>query len=161
MLGCLRIITLPNQDEVFAVEYNYALDAPELGVFDRLSIRQITAEKDQSFLSETHVTFQAAVGRTPSKKIEAIEKLIALYGGDSDGEEDLFAHEKSILEINEYWDGREWEFNMDHGLWDRDNDEEINTYSVHIFNGQDNLDTYKTVLTLTIEDYDSLVQLYT
>jgi len=155
-----QVVTLPGDTEISSVDYHYALGVKELGVFDSVLIKQYTVDKDHSFRSETNVSFRASAGSSAEMKIEAIEKLINLYGGDSDGENDLLAHERDLLEKNEYWEGRDWEFNMDHGLWDRDNTEEINTYSISLFNDTNPFETNNPVLTLTILDYDALCLLH-
>lgn len=117
-------------------EYDYRLMQPEFDYFTRVLLT-VGAEKPQ----EGHLwRFNLVLyknGEPNTRVIRAIaERLIQLYGMDSNGCGELAPHEWDMIDNNVIWTGRTWMFNTIHGLW-KDEDGEALSYYVRMDNGGD------------------------
>ena len=137
------------------VDYTYSLDQPELNIFDTIRIRIFDSLSVFRKEVQTHITLYCSGNIPVLGKIDAAEKLIQLYGPDNNASEDLQIHEIDILEENQYWLGRNWYFNEQHGLWDSGDKNQTISYQVELQDWQD-----EEGFRLHISAYDKLVSLF-
>lgn len=137
------------------IDYNYTLPDNELGIFDKLQVRQFGEVKDPSFKVSTNLTFTLSRDFPIRRLIEVTEQLIKVYGDDDGGTGELEVHEIDMIERKTYWTGRSWNFNERHGIWDLENSEQRYAYTVTI-----SYDSFDTGFTLTILSYNNLLDLF-
>ena len=87
--------------------------------------------------------------------VKTINRLVKIYGSDSDGVEELEIHELNILEEKRNWPGRLWSFNEIHGIYNVSNINENRSYSVSI-----TYDHLGSRFTLTIFLYNNLMEYF-
>jgi hypothetical protein len=109
------------------IDYTFALDPPELKLFDRVRIRIFDAEK-RADKGQFHVTYFSRFEVNVVEAITFSDKLFKIYGSDSSGDKELAPYEIELIEAHRNWQGRSWWINRDHTVKDFDNDQDIILY---------------------------------
>jgi hypothetical protein len=138
--------------EIRFIDYFYNLASPQLGVFDKASIRIFGDKKSFDVNNNTHITLTTSYERDLISMIAAIENVIRLYHEDNSDLHGLEDHEIELLEKRDYWPGRVWDFNQQHGLWKLNDPEEDFLYSVTL-----NYDSKDGGFSLVIFGFNKLV----
>jgi hypothetical protein len=100
-------------------------------------------------------TFCATAALTGDQKIQVMERLIQIYGSDDGGWGELGIHEREQLDAGTFYTGRRWSFNQQHGLLNRDNENEQLSYEVDVDDMADE-ERFKIV----VYGYNELVGLF-
>jgi hypothetical protein len=138
--------------EIRFIDYFYSLPTPQLGVFDKASIRIFGVDKAFNIYNSTHITLTSSYEPDIISMITAIENVIKLYQEDNSSLLGLDDHEIELLEKRDYWPGRVWDFNQQHGLWKLNDPEKDFLYSVTL-----NYDSKDGGFSLVIFGFNKLV----
>jgi hypothetical protein len=109
------------------IDYTFALDSPELNLFDRVKVRIFDAEK-RADKGQFHLTYFSRFEVNVVEVITFSEKLFKIYGSDSSGDKELAPYEIEIIEAHRNWQGRSWWINRDHTIKDFHNDQDTVLY---------------------------------
>lgn len=141
--------------ELRFVDYAYPLPEKAGGIFDWLRIRKWDAQKRFDKNQYTMATFCATAPLTGDQKIRMMERLIQIYGSDDVGWGELEIHEREQLDAGTFYTGRRWSFNQQHGLLNRENENEQLSYEVDVDDMADE-ERFKIV----VYGYNELVGLF-
>ena len=111
------------------------LKEKEFDAFDFIRIRIFGPNRIFDGTVQMHVTLFSFDTISTEKKIEVVEKLLAIYGSESrDPYLELF--EREAIEEGGFWTGFSWTFNKEHGIYQFDDGETI-SYQVEVNDFED------------------------
>lgn len=141
--------------EIKSTELTYRADKKIFGVFDRVRFRQFGKVEEYMPGLNTNLTLYSTTPIDSDHKIAIAERLVKLYGSDSSGTGEIKIHERDTIEASEFWTGRNWYFNLQHGLWDSTDKSQKMSYWVSVDDFEDE-ERFK----VSVLSYNTLIELF-
>ncbi|WP_121808036.1 hypothetical protein [Mucilaginibacter kameinonensis] len=113
-------------------DYGFKVDPPELRLFDVIKIRTMGEKRSLGSVKSLLVTYQTTRSWDIADAIQLVDSLVKIYGQDGSGYAELRPHEIDMLEDREFWTGRSWFINQQHGLHDFEDSEQVTLYWVNL-----------------------------
>lgn len=114
------------------IHIEFTMIEPIFGIFEEIEIIQHNTTVDFSFQVPYDIEFISNEDDNILEKAAWMEKLIAIYGPDSQGFHRLGLGEMEFLEEQDFGTFRHWQFNQYHGLYRAYNPGEKLVYEVEI-----------------------------
>ncbi len=129
ILALQGLSTEPYQEngKVKYVDYTFALDPPELNLFDRVRVRIFDIEK-RADKGQFHLTYFSRFEVNVVEVITFSDKLFKIYGSDSSGDKELAPYEIELIEAHRSWQGRSWWINHQHTIKNFNDDKDAVLY---------------------------------
>jgi hypothetical protein len=119
-------------DKIKFIDYEFELAILEFGIFDRLSVRLFSDDREYDTSTYTLLTYYSSRPIILSDVLNMVDELEEIYGKDSFGQEKLESHNIDDIKNNEFWAGKSWYFNYEHAPWDSNNEAQQILYNLEL-----------------------------
>nr|WP_121269852.1 hypothetical protein [Pedobacter schmidteae] len=113
----LKRLPFEENGKIKFIDYDFFLEDPEFGLFDRAKVRLFSTDAEYSMEIQTHVTYHTSTEVSIPLVLDLVDLLTAIYGTDSLGHTKLSPDDIDSIRRGKYWSGKSWYLDTEHMPW--------------------------------------------